>query len=135
MIVVDVNVIAYLLIEGSKTALARQVYERDSHWVAPALWRSEFLNILALQLHYRGFTLAAALELWTTATTLLAEGQREVDMPLALRLAAENRISAYDAQYLALAEKMSLVCVSEDRELARKFPARTTSMSGFLKQP
>ncbi len=133
MIVVDVNIIAYLLIEGTKTALAREVHARDPDWIAPALWRSEFLNILALQLHHRGFGLPAALDLWTTATRLLADGERAVDMPLALQVAATKRISAYDAQYLALAEKSAVICVSEDRELSRKFPGRTKTMTAFLK--
>ena len=47
MIVVDVNVVAYLLIAGDKPSLAQQAWERDSHWRVPALWRHEMLNILA----------------------------------------------------------------------------------------
>ena len=44
MIVVDVNVIAYLLINGEKTVEARSVRELDSDWIVPDLWRDEFLN-------------------------------------------------------------------------------------------
>ena len=132
MIVVDVNVIAYLLIEGQKTRIARQVYERDSDWILPPLWRSEFLNILALQLHHRGFNLSAALGLWETAVELFTNRERPIDMPLALRIAAENRITGYDAQYLSLAQQAAVFCVSEDRELTRKFPGRVVRMARFL---
>ena len=47
MIVADTNMIAYLLLGGGGTALARSVFQRDLNWPAPVLWRSEFGNILA----------------------------------------------------------------------------------------
>ena len=37
MIVVDINVIAYLYIEGDFTQQARTIYQRDSAWAAPYL--------------------------------------------------------------------------------------------------
>ena len=35
MIVVDTNVIAYLMMEGEKTGLAQETYDRDSTWAMP----------------------------------------------------------------------------------------------------
>lgn len=47
MIVVDTNVIAYLMINGEFTDRAKKVFMKDPEWVAPVLWKYEFLNILA----------------------------------------------------------------------------------------
>jgi predicted nucleic acid-binding protein len=41
MIVVDTNVITYLLIAGDFTDLAEQAFRKDGEWHAPLLWKSE----------------------------------------------------------------------------------------------
>ena len=46
MIVVDTNVIVYLMIEGEKTEMAQRTYRQDSAWFIPPLWRHELLNVL-----------------------------------------------------------------------------------------
>ena len=46
-------------------------------------------------------------------------------------LATENRISAYDAQYIALARQLQTVCVTEDQRLLKTFPALTRTMQAF----
>jgi predicted nucleic acid-binding protein len=52
-------------------------------------------------------------------------------MEQALSLAIEHRISAYDAQYVALAVSMGATLVSEDRKLQRLLPERVASMVHF----
>ena len=47
MIAVDTNVIAYLFLRGEFAAQAEEWLRKDREWVAPALWRSEFRNLLA----------------------------------------------------------------------------------------
>ena len=46
MIVVDTNILAYLIIRGSQSSEADKVYQTDSEWASPPLWRSEFRNVL-----------------------------------------------------------------------------------------
>jgi predicted nucleic acid-binding protein len=53
-------------------------------------------------------------------------------MPLALRLAGELDLSAYDAQYVALARALAAPLVTEDRKLRRILPHEALSMSQYL---
>lgn len=48
MIVVDTNTIAYFYIQGPRTGQAEKVWTKDSEWIAPSIWRSEFISVLAL---------------------------------------------------------------------------------------
>ena len=131
MIVVDVNVVAYFLIEGEKTLAARDLFDRDPDWRVPMLWRHEFLNVLATFSRSGGATVTEALALWRQAVTIIGPLEQELDMEPALSIAIENRISAYDAQYIALAQRLQTVCVTEDQRLATAFPGLARSMQAF----
>ncbi len=132
MIVVDTNIVAYLLVQGERTDLARALWERDSDWCSPSLWRHEFLNILATLVKVEGLPLAEASSLWASAVDILAGGERPIEMLEALRLAAQHRISAYDAQFVALAQRLGVPLVTEDRGLRRAFPETARSLSELL---
>jgi predicted nucleic acid-binding protein len=131
MIVVDANVIAYLVIAGDRTALAQEARKRDAQWLVPSLWRHELLNILATYVRGGGAPVAAAADTWRQALSLLAGQEQEPAPEQVLLLAVEHQISAYDAQYVTLAISRSLPLLSEDRGLQRKFPAVVRSLQDF----
>jgi predicted nucleic acid-binding protein len=131
MIVVDTNVIAYLLIEGEKTELAQRTFGQDSNWVVPTLCRHEFLNVLATFVRHSGIEISDAIDIWQKSNLLLTPGERDVDMIYALRLATQNNISAYDAQYVALAMELGVPCVTEDQQVLETFPDIALSMQEF----
>lgn len=131
MIVVDTNVIAYLLIEGNKTELAQKAFRADSAWIVPSLWRHEFLNILATFVNYGGGTLEDSLNIWRQALAVFSSREHELDMEYALHLAQEHNISAYDAQFVATALELELSLVTEDRKLLHTFPETAQSLSAF----
>lgn len=131
MIVVDTNVIAYSLIEGAGTVLARQVRTIDSDWRIPDLWRYEFLNILATYRRCGGLGSDAALSLWKKAETLFENSSYVTEGTAILKLAGQYAISAYDAHFIALARELGARCVTEDKKLLRLFPDIAVSMKAF----
>lgn len=133
MIVVDVNVVAYYFIEGEKTAPARALMRRDADWRLPALWRHEYLNVLATYSRQGGAGIEEVRNLWRLALELLAPREQPADAESSLALAIEHKISAYDAQYVSLAQRLGAVFVTEDRRLLRSFPSFTRTMQTFAR--
>lgn len=131
MICVDVSVVAYLLITGDKTELAQQAWAKDPQWRVPSLWRHELLNVLAAYVRGGGATADDAEAIWRQAIVLLGSEEEQPSMERVLLLAAEQQISAYDAQYVALALTHRLPLISEDRALQRKFPEVVLSLQEF----
>ena len=129
MIVIDVNVIVYLLTETPQRESARQVYERDSDWLVPPLWRHEMLNVLATLTRQDVLDVSSALTVWRNALGLLEMREQQPDMENALALAVDHRISAYDAQSVELATSLGVLLVSEDKKLQRLFPKMVFSLA------
>jgi predicted nucleic acid-binding protein len=129
VIVVDVNVLAYLLIPGKFTEAAEQLLTEDSAWVVPRLWRSELRNILATYLRLNQMDLADAALIFQRATELVGAEEYELETTDVLRLSKESNCSAYDCEYVALAEFLDVVLVTADGKLAKAFPIRTRLLS------
>ena len=130
MIVVDTNVIAYLMIAGERTTEARVAFRRDPEWVAPLLWQSEFRNVLAGYL-LRGLALEDALQLTREAERLMEGGEYHVDSPRVLSLAAASKCSAYDCEFVALAQELGVPLVTSDRAILNAFPTTAVALGRF----
>ena len=75
MIVVDTNVIAYLILAGTHTMKARKAFHKDPDWAAPNLWRSEFCNVLAQYMHRDQMSIGQALEFMDEESTASCDVQ------------------------------------------------------------
>lgn len=135
MIVVDVNVIAYLWLEGDMTPLAEKTLLRDPHWIAPLLWKSEFRNILAGYLRRGTLTLQAATRCLEGAETQMAGHEFAVPSSLVMPLLASTSCSAYDCEYAALARDLGLSLVTADEHLAASFPETAIRLRTFAAKP
>ncbi len=129
MIVVDSNVVAYLYLPGDHTAKAEALLERDPDWAVPVLWRSEFRNILAGYLRRKTLTFAQACGLQNEAEDLLAGSEFEVDSKAVLELVRDSDCSAYDCEFVALAQKLQIRLVTMDAKLLKSFPKDADSLA------
>ncbi|HEX8672316.1 MAG TPA: type II toxin-antitoxin system VapC family toxin [Longimicrobium sp.] len=132
MIVADSNLVAYLVIQGDQTSTAQAVLKRDPIWAAPLLWRSEFRNVLALYLRQKHLTLADALQYVQEAEALLHGNEYQVESGPVLRLAEQSECSAYDCEFVHLAQELSLPLVTSDKRVLRAFPTVAVSMQEFI---
>jgi predicted nucleic acid-binding protein len=132
MVVVDTNVVAYLLIEGDRTKQAQALFARDADWRSDAFLLIEFSNVLATYVRSGGLSR-------TQAESLLAEvGTRvrttaNVAHSRALRVAEQYAVSVYDARFLAAAQSLGGKLVTEDAKLRAAAPALTQSLGEALK--
>lgn len=130
MIVVDTNVVAYLYLPGEFTAAAEELLREHEVWAAPALWRSELRNILALYLRKKLLTFEDAYRIQSEAEALIGDAEYEVDSLDVLRLAAESGCSAYDCEFIALARRSGVPLVTADAKLRKAFPDHTRPFPG-----
>jgi len=122
VIVVDTNVIAYLLIPGPWTEAAEELLQAEPVWAAPPLWRSEFRNILAGYLRRGTLSFEQTLALQSTAESLLAGHETSVDSRAVLELVRGSNCSAYDCEFVALARQSGSVLYTLDAKLLAAFP-------------
>ncbi len=135
MIVVDTNTIAYFYLNTENSAQAEAVYTRDPDWLAPMLWKSEFRNVLTLYLRRELLSLEEALSIADRTEAEMASREFAVLTSLVLELAAQSTCSAYDCEFVALAQQLDIPLVTADRRLRDAFPARAVSLEDFVQAP
>jgi predicted nucleic acid-binding protein len=131
MIVVDSNVLAYLYLPSEFTASAELLLAKEPHWAAPTLWRSEFRNVLALYMRKKLLTLDEAYIIYTEAESLLAGSEFETPTLDVLRLIETSECSAYDCEFVSLAQQQKTVLVTQDKKVLKQFPKIAFPISHF----
>ena len=132
MIVVDTNVIHYCWVRGQHTAQAQAVLDRDADWHAPLLWRSEMRNILCAYLRRGLLARAQADGILQRAEDVLFERSHAVDHAVVMDVVEMGALTAYDAEFVALAEVLDVPLVTADRQMLRAFPGRACTMEAFV---
>ena len=111
--------------------VARAVRAKDSDWRCPELVCAEVRNV-GLKHHKKGEPLDSVI-----SQCNLAEGSVSISrMPShsVLSVASEGGLTAYDAEYVALARQLKITLVTSDTEVLKKFPAVAMTPEQFLKK-
>lgn len=131
MIVVDVNTLAYLWIPGEMTVLAERTLQRDPHWVTSVLWRSEFRSILAGYLRRGTLDRTSIARCLSGAESQMSGHEYAVPSELVMDKVASSTCTAYDCEYVALADDLKTKLVTSDRQILRDFPHTSVSLAIF----
>ncbi len=126
MIVVDTNVIAYLLIRGERSEAMDRLLADDREWVAPRLWIDEFINILCTYERNGLIDSGESLSLLKDALSLMDGQSYEVPPERILGVARRTGCSGYDSQYIALAEDLGTKLYTCDKKVLRTCPEVAT---------
>jgi predicted nucleic acid-binding protein len=132
MLLVDTNVVAYLLIEGDHTKTAQALRSRDPDWRSEAFLLVEFTNVLVSSIATKRMTLALAEDLLIRVTSLFDGKLARVAHASVLATAVRHRVSAYDARFLTLAHQLGVRLVTDDARLRAAAPALTQSLAEAL---
>jgi len=132
MIVADATLIIHFSMPGSKTEHAEAVRRKDPTWAAPPLWEYEVLNVIWTYVHFKDLPLTQALEHWEVAQDLIGERTYQMAPTEVLRLAAQSGHSAYDCQYVAVAQQLDAWFVTSDADVLATFPETAISPDDFL---
>ena len=122
MIVVDANVIAYLLIRGERSDAADRLLQARADWVAPRLWVDEFVNVLCTYDRNGLITAQNASGLLEDALTLMEGNSYDVAPQRVLSVARRTGCSGYDSQYIALAEELGVKLYTNDKRILAACP-------------
>ena len=133
MIVVDTNVIGYLYLASDHTALAEQAWSEHAEWAAPLLWRSEFRNVLALYIRKRWLTLEDSQQIMSSALEMMESREYHVNSGRVLELVADSSCSAYDCEFVALAQELGTSLVTVDKRILKDFPTVAMSLADFVR--
>lgn len=132
MIVVDNDVISYFWLDAARTPVAKQIRQQDPAWQAPTLWRSELRNVLYQHMAHRDLSLSAALQIADEVEADMRDVTTDVSTAAVLRLVDASGHSAYDCEYVALAQELGTRLVTGDTRLPRLFPETAVLMEDFV---
>jgi predicted nucleic acid-binding protein len=132
MIVVDTNVIVHFHMVSERTAQAERAFEKDPDWAAPLLWRSEFLNVLAGYLRRKTISITEAQRIMGEALRVMEGSEIPVPPMHVLELITLSTCTAYDCEFVALAQDLGVKLVTADKQILAQFPEAAIELGKFV---
>jgi len=96
------------------------------------LWRSEFRNALLLYVRKEMMTFDQVMYAIERAEDQMQNHEHMVDAESVMRLAIESGCSAYDCEFVALAEALGVPLVTSDRRVLDRFPKIAQPLSDTM---
>ena len=131
MIVVDTNIITYFYLKNDLSKLVDNLYKKEPDWVVPMLWRSEFRNVIAAFIRKEFISLNDGIQILELSEALFADKEYEINSVQVLNLACTSGCSAYDCEFVSLAENLNIPLVTMDKQVLKAFPSLAISLRNY----
>ena len=115
------------------SAAADAAWAKDSDWIVPILWRSEFRNALTGSIRRRSLTVEEAIAIANLAEAMLDGKEFTVSTSAVLQLVSRSNCSAYDCEFVALAHANGVRLLTVDRQILQEFPEVAISLDKFVR--
>jgi predicted nucleic acid-binding protein len=134
VIVADNTLLVYFWLPSDFAEMAEAVKNQDKIWASPILWRAEFRNVLAGYLRRKTLSEAEANAAYLNVQKDLGANEYSVPTERIIKLVLASDCSAYDCEYVALAQDLGVPLVTADKQILRAFPKIAVSMEKFAKK-
>lgn len=132
MIVVDTNVMVHLLLDGPDSPDASELLHSYDMWAAPPILLSELRNTLLGSLRRGTIVVDEAVEMSSDAVAILGDRITPVDSAQVLDVAMECDLTAYDAEFVALARELDVPLITLDGGILDGAPDVAVRPRAFL---
>jgi predicted nucleic acid-binding protein len=122
VIVVDTNVMVYLLTGIGPGEEAARLLARDPEWAAPPILLSEIQNVMVGLMRRGKLQAGDAHDICEDARAVLGDRVASVPFRPVLERAMAGDLSAYDAEFVVLARRLGVPLVSADRAILEGAP-------------
>lgn len=133
MIVVDTNIISYLFLKGEQSIQVKELLKKDSNWVSPILWKSEFRSVLSLYIRKQFLSLIEAKTLMDEAEHFMRGSEFNINSDQIFDLVTNSNCSSYDCEFVALAKDLSIPLITNDKKIIKEFPQFVYYIKDYLK--
>lgn len=131
MIVVDTNVVLRFLMGGEDGEAAARLHERDEEWAAPTILPSELRNALLGYVRRSVLSSEEANALAAYVAVTLADRIFDMTDAPVIDTALECGLTAYDAEFVALARALGVGLVTMDAAVLRGAPDVAVPLEAF----
>ena len=128
MIVIDTNVMVYLLTGASRGEDAAHLLAKDPEWAAPPILLSELRNVMVGLLRRGQIRDQDAVDICEDAQEVLGDRVASVPAPPVLDTAIQSKMSAYDAEFVVLARRLRVPLVTADQAILDGAPDVAVSL-------
>lgn len=132
MIVVDTNILTSMTFETRHSEVVNTLHQKNSVWEAPPLWKSEFLNVLALYFRKGFINYQESLSALDFAERLIGSREHKVPSTAIVEAIAASTSSSYGCEFIVLAEKLGTKLITYDKKLIQEFPKTASTPEAYI---